>query len=392
MSRIAFFSLPAYGHTNPTLGIVEELTARGHEVVYYSFAMFRQQIEAAGARFVPCDDALPPPPKDLDRRLGRDSASLIELAADTTLALEDRVCRELTGWGAEAVVSDSLCLWGKLFARKLGLPYICSTTTFAFNQETARALQERRSPGELLYFFTGLPRIGRRLRQLRQHGYPVRDPALLFASGEETDTIVYTSRLFQPMGETFQDRYAFIGPVLRCPPQSEEEKSRPVVYVSMGSILHSEPFFQSCMEALGDGRYEVRMAVGRETDTTGWHIPESVTVLPWADQLRELGRADVFLSHAGMNSVSESLYYGVPLVLCPRQSEQRTVADRTAELGAGIVLPDRRPGTIRRAVERVLGDGSYRESAARIGESFRQSGGAGAGAEKILRVIAAGHI
>ena len=34
--RIAWFCIPAYGHTNPTLGIVRELTDAGHQVFYFS--------------------------------------------------------------------------------------------------------------------------------------------------------------------------------------------------------------------------------------------------------------------------------------------------------------------------------------------------------------------
>ena len=67
MYRIAFFSIYAYGHTNPTLAVVRELTARGHQVRYYSFAPFRGSIGAAGASFVPWDSKLPPPPPGLDR-------------------------------------------------------------------------------------------------------------------------------------------------------------------------------------------------------------------------------------------------------------------------------------------------------------------------------------
>ena len=44
-----------------------------------------------------------------------------------------------------------------------------------------------------------------------------------------------------------------------------------------------------------------------------------------------------------MNSVSESLYFGVPLVLFPQTSEQNGVANRTAELGAGLFLKENRP-------------------------------------------------
>ena len=47
--KIAWFCIPAHGHTNPTLGIVKELTAAGHQVYYFSFEMFREKIEQAGA-------------------------------------------------------------------------------------------------------------------------------------------------------------------------------------------------------------------------------------------------------------------------------------------------------------------------------------------------------
>jgi hypothetical protein len=43
MSKIVFFCIPAHGHTNPTLGVVRDLTARGHEVYYYSYEMMRQK-------------------------------------------------------------------------------------------------------------------------------------------------------------------------------------------------------------------------------------------------------------------------------------------------------------------------------------------------------------
>ena len=85
MSKIVFFCIPAHGHTNPTLGVVSELVSRGHEVWYYSYDLMRSKIEAAGARFVSCDDF------DMERKLNPGDA-----------------------------------------ARKLGIPFVSSTTTFAF--------------------------------------------------------------------------------------------------------------------------------------------------------------------------------------------------------------------------------------------------------------------
>ena len=45
MSRIAFFCIPAWGHTNPTVEVVRALTEQGHQVRYYSFAPFREKLE-----------------------------------------------------------------------------------------------------------------------------------------------------------------------------------------------------------------------------------------------------------------------------------------------------------------------------------------------------------
>ena len=56
MSKIVFFCIPAHGHTNPTLGVVRELVSRGHRVIYYSYEMFRDKIEATGAELIACDD------------------------------------------------------------------------------------------------------------------------------------------------------------------------------------------------------------------------------------------------------------------------------------------------------------------------------------------------
>src|SRR5690242_14003366 len=51
MSKIVFIELPAHGHVNPTLPVVEELARRGEQVIYYDTEEFREQIERAGASF-----------------------------------------------------------------------------------------------------------------------------------------------------------------------------------------------------------------------------------------------------------------------------------------------------------------------------------------------------
>ena len=384
MSRIVFFCIPAWGHTNPTVEVVRTLVRQGHQVRYYSFAPFREKLEDAGAEVVLCDGFLPPPPKDLDKKVGKDFSALVEMAADTTLALEDKVSRELTEFRTEVIVSDSVCFWGKLFAWKLGIPYVCSTTTFAFNQHTARLMKPKL--GEMLRTILGGARVERKLALLREHGYPVGTLTDLIQNDNDTDTIVYTSREFQPMAETFSERYTFVGPSLPEIP-AREEKERPLVYVSLGTVVWGKPaFYRRCVEALGGMDVAIVLSVGTEENVTALGLlPAHVQAAVRVDQLAVLAQADVFLTHCGMNSASESIWCGVPTVLYPQQSEEGAVADRMEELGLGLRLKDE--SHIREAITTVLTEPSYRERTCAVSETFRTAGGAQRAAEKILDCI-----
>ena len=220
MSRIVFFSIPAYGHTNPTVEVVRQLVRRGHRVRYYSFEEFRVKLEGAGAEFVPCDAFLPPAPRDLGRRMGHDFSSLMAMVIDVTVAMEEKTLRELGEFRPDCVVADSICVWGKLYARRLGLPLVCSTTTFAFDQETAREM--RPGPLEVFYTLVGLPQIGKRLALLREHGYEVEKLTELIQNDSETDTIVYTSRAFQPGGDMIRARGIRLESLARVKSMNEE--------------------------------------------------------------------------------------------------------------------------------------------------------------------------
>ena len=51
MSKVLFLSIPANGHVNPTLGLVDGLVKRGEEVIYFSSDEFKERIENTGATF-----------------------------------------------------------------------------------------------------------------------------------------------------------------------------------------------------------------------------------------------------------------------------------------------------------------------------------------------------
>ena len=385
MSKIAFFCIPAAGHTNPTLAVVRALTQAGHTVRYYSFEAFRPRIEAAGAQFVACDAfnmEMKLSPHD-GARIARDTAFATQVLVETTLAMDAQLLRDLQSFAPQVVVADSMAMWGKLLARKCGIPFMCSTTTFAFNAHSAKIMKQ--SVGELFRLLLGMPRINRQLSRLRAHGYAVKGILDVVQNDNDTDTIVYTSALFQPYADTFSDKYHFVGPSVQEKPPLPRQSGRKRVYVSLGTVNNDMPdFFRRCIRALS-GDYELIVSVGDHIDPAAMgELPAYTTVAQRVDQMAVLADCDVFLTHCGMNSVSEALYCGVPLVLWPQTAEQRGVANRTAELSAGYMLADASEQGVRAAVETVLREAAYRQAAARIRESMRAAGGAPAAAQAIL--------
>ena len=385
MARIAFFCIPAHGHTNPTLGVVKELSARGHEVVYYSYKPFREKIEAAGANFVACDDfdAELHLTKEEAARLGSDLKLSTRVLVDTTLALDDLVCREMEVLQPDCIVADSMAVWGKAVAKKLGIPFVSSTTTFAFNKHASRIMKQ--SFRELVSMLIAMPKIQKDVKRLQTRGYPVKNILDIISNDDATDTIVYTSPEFQPCSETFSEKYAFVGPIVRPAEQTVQKHREKLVYISMGTVNNDMlPLYQNCIRTLEGSEYQVILSVGSQVALSAFgQLPKYVEVYPSVDQIGVLQKADVFLTHCGMNSVSEALYFGVPLLMLPKTKEQEGVAERVRQLGAGVLLKDMTPETIACHINTLLSDVSYQARARAIGAGLRNCGGAKAAADKI---------
>lgn len=385
MSKVAFFNIPAHGHTNPTLGVVRELLGRGDRVTYYSYESLREKIEGTGATFVPCDvyDPQVRLSKEDVGRIGRDLAFSTGLIVDMTLSLGDALLRDMGSMQPDVIVGDSMAFWSKLIAKKLQVPFVSSTTTFAFNRHSAKVMKQD-GPG-LFSLLRGMPKVNGNLRRLREKGYPVRSVLDIVANDDETKTIVYTSPFFQPCAETFSRGYAFVGPVLQPAGELPEASRDPTVYVSLGTVNNDRPdFYRNCLTALGDLPYRVVVSAGAETDPLELGtVPTNCRLAHTVDQIAVLQRADVFVTHCGMNSVSEALYFGVPLVMLPQTPEQQGVANRVLELNAGVMLEKTTPEAIRGAVKTALERSDLREGAAAIQTSFRQCGGAKAAADLI---------
>lgn len=382
--RIAWFCIPAHGHTNPTLGLVKEMTKAGHEVFYFSFDMFREKIENAGAEYISCDGyEIDMQDKDAADRVGKDMAFATELLVKSTLALDEMVSEKVKMIAPDLIVSDSVAYWGKLTALKYGIPYVSSTTTFAFNQYSSGYMKH--GLGELVKMIFSMPKINKYLKLLRDNGYPVKNILEIVGNDNETNTIVYTSKEFQPCAETFSDKYCFIGPSIRPIDKEMKKTADKTIYISMGTVVKNKEIYNNCIKALGNTEYQVIISLG-DNSIEIKDVPANIEIYKSVDQMAVLSIADVFLTHCGMNSTSEALYYEVPLVMLPQTPEQGAVAKRVEELCAGIVLQKTDEESISSAIEKVMSNVEYKNAAVKISEGFKKCGGVSAAREYLENI------
>ena len=393
MAKALFLGLPLYGHTNPSLPLVRELVQRGDEVVYFSTEAFAASIVQAGARYQSYRNAFLADLRQLPERTDELSWLLMRTTGEV-------LARELQAFRAERpdyVITDSVAPWGQWVGEALGVPIVTSVTTFAVNRHVLAftvARGTRPKSARLLLskirHMTKASLLGRQLR--RTHGL-TGTGVLGLVFGRSDLNIVYTSRHFQPCAESFDDRFQFIGPSIG--PRTEtvslpwDEGSRTaVIYVSLGTLFNADPvFYRNCFEAFRDQNVRVLMSIGDNvSEASVGSTPPNVVVKRYFPQLDVLRRASAFVSHGGMNSVSESLSYGVPMVIVPQMSEQELVGRQVEELGAGLCLA-REEATaekLRASVQRLLDDDRFRRQAAVIRRSFEAAGGVALGANAIL--------
>jgi MGT family glycosyltransferase len=398
MAKAVFFNIPAHGHVNPTLPLVQELVRRGETVIYYSIEEYRKKIEAAGARCRTYESLSPSVRFDF----GSDDRSSPSLPAIARVMIE--FCEQSLPFLLDAtrqdapdyILHDFTCLWGKYVSQILEIPAIATIPQFPVN------MKRRPDPYPGMYsdmvrmFLGGIPaliqfrRIANRISQV----YSVRRAGIwdMLANHEDLN-IVFTSRYFQPHAEDFDDSFLFVGPSIAERDETLDFSlgtgAGPLVYISLGTILNVNlEFYQRCFEAFGSTEVRIVLSAGAETDLDSLGaIPENFVVRNYVPQLEVLKSADVFVTHGGMNSVSEGLWFGVPLVVIPQGSDQYLVANRVQALRAGAALDKRRitPEMLRQAVDSVLRDEGMRANIKTIQGSFREAGGYARAADEIVQ-------
>ena len=393
MSKVLVIGFPGEGHINPTLAIVEELIHKGETVVYYCAEQYRGKIERTGASFRYYEDFTSE--MDVMKKIdeGHNPLEMIHRIINVTDKIVPTILREIKEEDYDYVIYDNHFIVGKIIANVLKLPKISSCTTFAFNHYMSFGSMAKLDEITKSSMYQACLDT----MQKWEKQYNIVCNSVFDIMNQPGDiTIVFTSKLYQPRAEVFDDSFIFVGPSI-SPRKDvshfpiEKLKTERVIFISMGTVFNQQPkFYEKCFEAFQDMEATVVLAVGKRTDINQFkNIPSNFLVYNYVPQLEVLQHTDVFITHGGMNSSSEGLYFGVPLVVIPVAADQPLVAKRVEEVGAGIQL-DRLQLTatmLREATEQVLNNKEFSQNSHAIGQSLKEAGGYKKAVNEILSFI-----
>lgn len=391
MGRVLFINGPLEGHVNPTLGLVRELVRRGEEVTYFTGEPLRSRVEATGA-VVRTYDA-----DQFSQVMRAGEVNHVVGVATGLLRTADvvipGVLDQIRGEHFDYMIHDSMLGSGRLLAQLLNLPAISSSSTFARQQSTVNQMVEDLSARLSTEHYERVQREFQETARSIREKYEVAVDSIYEAYCNPAPlTVVYTSQYFQPDGAAFDGSYKFVGPTLTSRVQDPYDFSGvdadPLIYISLGTLFNrATDFYRLCFDALGETRYGVVLSIGRNTPRAELGpIPENFRVQEYVPQIQVLQHARLFVSHGGMNSVSESLFYGVPLIVFPQGADQHAIAARVAEMGAGVRLTQQEISAegFLAQVEHLIDDTSVGVRCRQIGDSFRTAGGAVRAADEIF--------
>jgi MGT family glycosyltransferase len=409
-STIVFFPEGAFGPTNNCVGIGDVLRRRGHRVVFIVEESFAGTLEAQGfeertMRLTPAPETEEAPGqfwKDFIRetapvfrrptidQLGEFIAPTFQALIDGAKYVDARLTEIIGELEPDLVVEDNVVSFPALLAS--GRPWA--------RIDSCNPL-EIKDP-DLPPVFSGLPSEDRSgwpefwdayraahdemhadfEEFCRERGAPPlpRDdfihasPTLnLYLYPEEVD---YPRR--DPLGPTWHNLEASVratDPDWRLPEELDGGEE-PLIYLSLGSLGSADvELMRTLVAELAAAPYRFIVSKGPQASEFG--LAPNMVGAEFLPQTSVLPQVDLVITHGGNNTVTESLFFGKPMVLLPVFWDQHDNAQRLDETGFGIRLDTyaHDPADLRAAIARLLDDGALSDRLAQTSRRLQSARG-----------------
>jgi len=389
-------NLPYPGHMLPTLGLLSELSARGHYIVCPTDENWFERVRSTGAI-----------PVEYTYREHHDGKDSTEAAWHREAY---RTCAEMID-NFDLLVYETFSYGGKTLADRSGKPCVRLNTTVALTKSVRRDYIKSPATCAPYYKVFGNPLLAYAMtRWFGGKVIPLKHRDMLREmekSVPELD-IVYLPRELQPHMDEVPDSFRFVGHAVSLRGDEDEGASlwpegRKRIFASMGTnpmdAASAAPLRRLPLiaEAFKDSDYALLLTSAPESQLEELNsISPNIRAFSKVPQLGVLKSADLFITHGGANSVCESLYFGVPMLAMPMGMDQGIISHMIDENNFGrmlrwnsgnerwyarkLTVTDRE---IRAAAESVLNDETVRLSVDAIKTEMRAYGSNRTAADEI---------
>ena len=391
--RIGFICPNLPGHVNPMSALARHLQARGHDVVF---------LYSSSANGLPC---IPGDIRD-DMNANRPEMSQLEgkealafycgVAAKETEAIFKSLPRMLEKTGAEALVLDPIQFFVELAAMKLRIPYVtvANALYIDFSGYTPAGIfgwPHETTPEALA---RNLQAVTQAVRFCYNEGTKSYAKELGFKIDLDHPSWIFSELAYiTQLPKEFDFEHPLLPPQFHYTGPFHDGKGRhpvdfpwdrltgePLIYASMGTIMNGRAdLFRTIAAGVANHRgTQLVLSIGDRLDPKEiGPVPGNAIIVNRAPQLELLKRASVCITHAGLNTVLESLAQGVPQLAIPVTFEQPGIAARIAAKKTGVTMSfaDLTSEYLSILLDKVLNCSIYRENAVKFQEIIRKTDG-----------------
>ncbi len=411
MSHFGVFSYKGTGHLNPLIALSRQLVNRGHRVTFLQKPELEDRVRQHGLEFAPigqsnyssgeqtgCD------PPGAQSGITALRCGIQRIAGDMELFLREAPAALIRA-GIDTLIMDEITLSGPTLAEMLRLPYFVVSTSVPHNFGWTAPRRIARPSS----YFERLQTAWLQVSILRMRG-PVRRRLDRFRRMAGLGPIRTIKEVFPELAHITQlpqcldfprsvlpPNFHYAGPLVDDAARPVVEfpwcrlDDRPVVYASLGTGRTNDPaIFRLIAEACTGCNLQLVISLGgRRSPELFDDLPGDPLVVRYAPQLELLRRAEIVITHGGLNTALETLMEGKPMIAIPKAFDQPAVAARLEWLGVAEVLSIENISThrLRLALSKVLNEASYRTAAREIQGKIRSVHGLERAADVIEKAL-----
>ena len=423
MATVVFFPEGAFGPTNNCVGIGDVLRCRGHRVVFVVEESFAGTLEAKG--FEEASMRLGPPPEQEEepgqfwKDFIRDTAPVFrrptieqlegfiqptwQALVDGAKYVEPRLRELFEELEPDVVVEDNVVGFAALTAG--GRPWVrivsCNPAELK-DPLVPPTFSGYAAAGQDGWdeFRAEYERVHRPLWEdfdafMREQSAPPLPQLEFIRESPWANLYLYPEEADYARARPLEGSWTRLDSCVRGTEEAWDEPDgfradgQKLVYLSLGSLGSADvDLMRKLVEELASSPHRFVVSKGPQHEL--FELAENMTGAEFLPQASILPRVDLVVTHGGNNTVTESFFFGKPMVVLPLFWDQYDNAQRVHELGFGNRLDTygHEPGELLGAIDRLLADEQLAERLRLMSARLQADPGTVRAADLIERIVA----